>query len=125
LTSVEVDEENHLVCVKASEEQLSLAIGRKGQNARLAAKLTSWRIDIQKLEEEPKDLGFQDKIQQATERLAEIPGIGNDLAPRLVANGFLSVDGLLAADEADLSSIDEIDEEQAKQIKQAVREYAQ
>ena len=115
LSSVEVDEEAHSIRVIVPEDQLSLAIGKKGQNARLAAKLTGWRIDINKREAAEK-LDFQDKIQRATEALAKIPGIGEETAPLLVGHGFLTLEGILAAEKEDLASIDGIDEAQAEKI---------
>jgi N utilization substance protein A len=54
---VTLDEENKIAHVKAPEDQLSLAIGRDGQNARLAAKLTGWRIEVESAEEEPSSEG--------------------------------------------------------------------
>ncbi len=122
LSSIEIDEENHVVKVSAPEDQLSLAIGRKGQNARLAAKLTSWRIDINKVEqEEGAETAFEDKIQEAIRALAQVPSIGEDAAPKLVANGFLSLEGIMAADEDDLAGIEGLDAERAKEILEEAR----
>jgi N utilization substance protein A len=120
LTGVEIDEENHSVRVIVPEDQLSLAIGRKGQNARLAAKLTGWRIDINK-HEQPEKQDFQDKVQHAIDALARIDGIGEDAAPVLVRHGFLSLEGILAADVEDIESLDGLDSEKAAAIIEAAR----
>jgi N utilization substance protein A len=115
LVGVEVLPEERLVRVTAPEDQLSLAIGKKGQNARLAAKLTGWRIDINKLQK-PEELGFEDKVQRAIEALARVPGIGDEAAAKLVSNGFLSLEGILAAVPEDLAAIEGISEERAREI---------
>ena len=121
LDGVELDEENHLIRVIVPEDQLSLAIGKKGQNARLAAKLTSWRIDINK-HEQIERMVFEDKVQHAIEALAKIPGIGEDAAPLLVNHGFLSLEGILVAEVEDISAIEGIGEERGAEIIAAARE---
>ena len=124
LSRVDLDEENHVVYIKAPEDQLSLAIGKKGQNARLAAKLTGWRIDISRLEA-PGELEFEDKVQEAINRLVEqIPLLDAETAGRLVANGFVSVEGLLAAEAEDLADIEGIDEERAVKILEEAQKKA-
>ena len=121
LSNVDVDEPRHTIKVTVPEDQLSLAIGKKGQNARLAAKLTGWRIDINK-HEQPEKLGFKDKIQRAVEALAKIPGIGPDAAAKLVSHGFLSLEGILAADKEDIAAIEGFDKASAQKIIVAARE---
>jgi N utilization substance protein A len=120
LSSVTVDEGARCVHVVVPEDQLSLAIGRKGQNARLAHKLTGWRIDINRHVEEAR-MQFEDKIQHAIEALARIEGIGSDVAPMLVRNGFLSLEGILAAEEADIAALDNVGPERAAGILAAAR----
>jgi len=120
LSGVELDEAAHCVRVTVPEDQLSLAIGKKGQNARLAAKLTEWRIDINKHEQQDK-LVFESKVQQAIEALAQIPGVG-DAAALLVQHGFLTLEGILAADLEDLAAIEGFGPEQAAAIMEAARE---
>lgn len=122
LAGVEVVEAEHTVRVTVPEDQLSLAIGKKGQNARLAAKLTGWRIDINKFQK-PEELGFEDKVQHAIEALARIPGIGGEVAGKLVANGFLSLEGILAALPEDIAAIEGISEDRAREIVEAARQH--
>lgn len=123
LTSVGIDEEAGRLYVEVPEDQLSLAIGKKGQNARLAAKLVQWYVDINKHEPDVEKTNFEDRIQRATQALAEIPGIGEDAGKALVTNGFLSLEGIVAADPDDLTSIEGIDEETATQIMDAARQH--
>lgn len=123
LSNIEVDEETRTVTVTVDPDQLSLAIGKRGQNARLTSKLTRWRIDIRKSEE---FLDFEEKVAQAIAKLAEIPEIGNELAITFVESGFLTVEGLLAASLEDLEDVEGIDGEIAERIHQAVeRVYEQ
>jgi N utilization substance protein A len=119
LLRVEVDEPNHTVKVEVEGEQLSLAIGKKGQNARLTAKLTGWKIDIRKQEE---DISFEEKVARATAELAAVKGIGKKNAELLVANGFLSVEGIATAELADLADIDGFDAETAATVHLAAEE---
>lgn len=121
LDHVDVDEPSKTVHVSVAEDQLSLAIGKRGQNARLAAKLTGWKIDINRQQKEPEVNDFQLKIDQAIQALAKIPGIDNETAKKLVQNGFLSLEGVLAADINDLCDIEGIDEERAQEIVSAAR----
>lgn len=120
LAKVSEDRENHELLIEVPEDQLSLAIGRKGQNARLAAKLTGWRIEIKSLGSEEKT-EFESKVRQAVTSLAEQLELPEDLAAKLVDNGFVSVEGILEADENDLAAIEGIDSEAAEKIMEAVR----
>ena len=113
LKHVEADEETRTVTVTVEADQLSLAIGKRGQNARLTSKLTGWRGDIQKDEE---SMGFEERVAVAVTRLAAIAGIGGEFSEHLVCAGFLTLEGILAADLSDLASIDDISAEQAKSI---------
>ena len=112
-----LDEARKSVKVIVDPDQLSLAIGKKGQNARLTSKLTGWNIDIEK-EETAADLGFDEKVKRAVEKLAAIPGIERAVAEALVKSGFHSVEGLLAVDVNDLKDI--LGEEKAIAVHQAV-----
>ncbi len=88
LIDVDIDEEQHIVHVVVETDQLSLAIGKKGQNARLTAKLTGWKIDIRKDQEgEPR---FEEKVAMAVESLAQLDGVEKDQAQKLVHAGFLT-----------------------------------
>jgi len=103
LKNLVIDETKHSVKIIVDPDQLSLAIGKKGQNARLTAKLTGWSIDIEK--EETAELGFEEKVARAIKQLATIPGIEPEVAQTLVKSGFHSMEGLLSADINDLTDI--------------------
>lgn len=107
LAQVKIDEEDPaLVHVVADADQLSLAIGKRGQNVRLTAKLLGMKIDIQKDEQEAD---FEKQLAEAVEALAALEGIGVETAQALVAGGFLTVDGILAADVADIAETTGLD----------------
>ncbi len=94
LVDIWIDEKHdRTLRVLVDPDQYSLAIGRRGQNARLTSQLTGYRIDIQKTEVEAT---FEEKVAQAIQSLANIEGIGEECAEKLVEKGFLTVEGILA-----------------------------
>lgn len=110
------DEVPHLIHVVTDAEQLSLAIGKRGQNVRLSAKLLGWKIDIQKDE---ADVSFEEKVAKAVGNLAAIDNISEEDARTLVNSGFLTIEGILAAEVADIAETTGFDEEKAKAISEA------
>ncbi|MFO1476789.1 MAG: transcription termination factor NusA [Verrucomicrobiota bacterium] len=109
LKAFEINEAAKRVKIVTSEDQLSLAIGKRGQNARLTSKLTGWQVDI-----EPEVVvtkGFEEKVAEAVEALASIPGIAREQADALVHAGLTRLEDLLQADENDLSGIPQIGEQ--------------
>lgn len=118
LKSFEIDEAHKRVRIITSEDQLSLAIGKRGQNARLTSKLTGWQVDIEA--EHVVTKGYEEKFAEAVELLVAIPGISREQAEVLVNNGLRRLEELLQVDESDLAGIPEIGE-QAPAIMEAVR----
>jgi N utilization substance protein A len=118
LKNLVLDESRKAVRIIVDPDQLSLAIGKKGQNARLTSKLTGWNIDIEK-EETAAELGFDERVKRAIEQLAVIPGIEREVAETLVKSGFHSLEGLLAVDVNDLSDI--LGADKAAAVHQAVQ----
>jgi N utilization substance protein A len=116
LIRVSADEELRTVTVVVDTDQLSLAIGKKGQNARLTAKLTGWRIDIQKHEDQ---VDFAEKVARAVSDLAAVEGVGPTYAEPLVYHGFLTLEGILAADLEDLAAIEGFTPEIARAVREA------
>jgi N utilization substance protein A len=106
LKSFLVDETRHRIKIMVAEDQLSLAIGKRGQNARLTSKLTGWQIDIEP--EAVVTVGFEEKVAQAVKSFAVIPGLTPEVANVLVRAGFSTVDALLHAEAGDLEQIDQI-----------------
>ena len=118
LKAFEVDEANRRVKVIVSEDQLSLAIGKRGQNARLTSKLTGWQVDVEA--EVVVIKGFEEKVAEAVETLAAIPGISREQADVLVHHGLTRLEDLLQADVSDLASMPQVGD-QATAILEAVR----
>lgn len=93
LKSFEVDEQRKRVLALTSPDQLSLAIGKRGQNARLTSRLTGWSIDI---EAEASVLpGFDRKVADAVREFASVPGISEEQARILVTTGFHSLEDVI------------------------------
>ena len=121
LKTLEVDEAAHKVTVLVDEENLSLAIGRRGQNARLTQKLTGWDIDVKK-EEEVAVQGFEQKLAKTSEALAHALAIEPAVAEKIVRAGFPSVEGIAEVDAEDLvSSLLDMDAALVTEIHQKAR----
>src|SRR5881398_2928553 len=121
LKTFEVDEARRRVKILVSEDQLSLAIGKRGQNARLTSKLTGWQVDI--VPEVVVTKGFEEKVAEAVESLAAIPGISREHADVLVHHGLTRLEDLLQAEVGDLAGIAQLGD-QAGVILEAVRAEA-
>src|SRR6266498_5725378 len=111
LKNFEIDEARKRVKITVASDQLSLAIGKRGQNARLTSKLTGWQVDIEP--EHLTTMGFEEKVAQAVKAVASIPGITPEQADLLVHRGFLSLEDLLQAEAGDLAEIPEIGDQAA------------
>jgi N utilization substance protein A len=96
--------------VLVREDQLSLAIGRRGQNVRLGSKLCKWDIEIMTQDE------LQDQIERAVAGFSLLEGVTDELAERLVGEGFLSYDDLSVIEPSDLMEMGDLTEEQVDLI---------
>ena len=108
--SVEVDEAKHELTVRVTEEQSKLAFGKKAQNVRLCSKLIGWNISIRS--EAPAREGkatIGQQIRQATTRLAGELGISEETAGVLIANGYVTVDGVREAGRETLLAVEGVD----------------
>jgi N utilization substance protein A len=111
LKSVEIDEKGKRLKILVSEDQLSLAIGKRGQNARLTAKLTGWEVDIDA--EHIVTKGFDEKVAEAVAAIAAIPGISREQADALVHAGLTRIEDLLSAEAGDIADIPQVGEHAA------------
>jgi N utilization substance protein A len=108
------DYENREMEVVVGEDQLSLAIGKKGQNVRLASKLTGFRLDIKGEAEKKAEIEAEmERMARASRELAALPGIGPSIASRLLDAGFRNIEEVSLASLEDLTSIDGIGETMA------------
>ena len=104
--------------VLVREDQLSLAIGRRGQNVRLASKLCGWDIEIMTQEE------LEEQIEGAVAGYCKLDGVDEELANRLVGEGYLSYDDLSVIEPDDLMEMGGLDEEQVDHIVNQAEEEA-
>ena len=103
LKRLEIQQDRKRVHVLVDPDQLSLTIGRRGQNARLTSLLTGWQIDIDP--EQEVRVGFEEQVADAVAALAAIPGIEKEQADALVHAGLLTLDALNGVEVSDLADI--------------------
>ena len=121
IQKVIIDEQNKRLEAILSEENLSKAIGRRGQNVRLASKLINYEIDIltEKEESEKRQLEFKEKTEIFVKNLE----VDETLGQLLVAEGFSTIEEISKASSEDISKIEAIDENTAKELKERAKEY--
>lgn len=120
-TKVIVDEDNRKLEVVVPTDQQSIAIGRQGQNVRLASELIGWKIDI--LTEANEIKRRQDEFNGATDLFVEALYLDNLLAQLLASEGFVSIEDVAEADIGYLSSIQGLNEEIVTELVARAREY--
>jgi N utilization substance protein A len=121
VSKVVLDEDAERIEVVVPEEQLSLAIGRRGQNVRLASMLTGLNIDIMTEEEESKRR--QAEFESRTKLLMETLDLDEFFAQLLVAEGFTNLEEVAYVDVDELLVIDGVDESTAHELQARARDY--
>ncbi len=111
--------------VVVDDSQLSLAIGKKGQNVRLAAKLLGWKIDIKSEEEKRQEVEQQMSamVTQTATPLESVPGLGDGLVEKLNAAGVTTVEALADMTPEQLEAIEGIGPKTVEKISLAVNNY--
>jgi N utilization substance protein A len=119
-----VDSEEPIVEVIVEDRQLSLAIGKKGQNVRLAAKLTGWKIDIKSEEEKRREVEaqFEELADGEDAGTLTLPGLEDAQLLRLSEAGLDTADRLLEVETAELAEVAGVDEATASELQATVRE---
>jgi len=121
VAKVVLDEDAERIEVVVPDEQLSLAIGRRGQNVRLASQLTGWDIDI--LTEQEESERRQKEFQNRTQIFMESLNVDEVVGQLLASEGFRSVEEVAYVDDSDLFSIDGFDEDTAAEIKRRAQDH--
>jgi N utilization substance protein A len=121
VSKVVLDEEAERIEVVVPDEQLSLAIGRRGQNVRLASQLTGWDIDIMTEAEESERR--QKEFAERTRSFVEALDVDEMLAQLLASEGFTSVEEIAYVDLKDISSIEGLDDQTAEELQDRARSY--
>ncbi len=111
-----VDESNHSMGVVVPDDQLSLAIGRKGQNVRLASKISGWSLDVTSESE------YNNNLKEAYKSLLSIDGVGEATATSLYQEGYRSVEDIASSSVTDLMNIKGTSEEKASKMIESAKE---
>ena len=122
LESIEVDPaQPNTVHVVAAADQYSLAIGKRGQNVRLATKLTGWHVEVRK---SMATASFEDQKAEAIKEIAETFSVSTAIATQMADAGYLTVDGIADEDEASFIAATGLDEVTAKGVYAAAKAVA-
>jgi transcription termination/antitermination protein NusA len=117
VSKIIIDDEEHSMEVIVPDDQLSLAIGKKGQNVRLASRLTGWKIDARSESE------AEEETRRARASLGAIPGVNDMVAELLYQSGFKSAEELAEADLETILEVEGIGPEKAETVYKSSREY--
>ena len=117
ISRVIIDEENRSMEVIVPDEFLSIAIGKKGQNVRLASKLTKWHLDV------INETKYSQAMQDGYNSLVALPGISISLADALYEKGFFSAEEISNSSLEDLMQLRDITEEKAIKLLETAKEY--
>ena len=117
ISKVVIDQANRTMEVIVPDDQLSLAIGKRGQNVRLASKLTEWRIDVK------SEAKYQKSLKEGYESLLALPGIGDATADNLYEAGFASAEELAGVQSEELVALPGISQQKAINFIEAAKVY--
>jgi len=120
IESIVVDEDRHSIDVAVAEDKLSQAIGRGGQNVRLASELTGWNINVMTAEEASEK--NQEEAMKFVEIFMEKLDIDEDMSVLLVQEGFSSVEEIAYVDENELLTVEGFDEDIVAELRQRARD---
>ena len=112
-----VDEYHKSMEVVVPDDKLSLAIGRKGQNVRLASRLSGWNLDV------TSESNYNSSLRDAYDALLSLDGVGEKTVSNLYQEGFRSVQDVVEASVSDLTQVDGIGEERASKLKENAVKY--
>ncbi|NLA73966.1 MAG: transcription termination factor NusA, partial [Deltaproteobacteria bacterium] len=119
ITRVIVDEVNHSMVVVVPDDQLSLAIGRRGQNVRLASKISGWNLDV------TSETEYNKNLKDSYNSLLSLEGVGEAIATELYQEGYRSIEDVASANLPELANVEGLNEKDAAQLIATAKEYLQ
>jgi N utilization substance protein A len=117
VSKIIIDDDAHSMEVIVPDDQLSLAIGKKGQNIRLAARLTGWKLDARSESE------MEEEARRARVSLGAVPGIGDMIVELLYQEGFKSAEEIAESALEEIAAVEGISKEKAEAIHKAAQEH--
>jgi N utilization substance protein A len=117
IVRVVVDESNHSMEIVVPDDQLSLAIGKKGQNVRLASRLTGWKLDV------TSETNYNQTLKDGYKSLLDLQGVGEKRASDLYDEGFRSAEDVAGALVEDLIAVKGMNEKRAKSLIESATKY--
>ena len=120
VVSIVVDEDSHSMDIAVTEEKLSQAIGRGGQNIRLASELTGWELNV--MTEQAAEAKSEGESQQLVDMFKTQLDVDEDVAQILVQEGFSTIEEIAYVPASELNGIEEFDEEIVKELRNRARD---
>jgi len=120
VASIVVDEENQSMDIAVEESNLSQAIGRGGQNVRLASELSGWELNVLTIEQAEQK--GEEEAHKILERFMVRLDVGEDVANILVQEGFSNIEEVAYVPESELLEVEEFDEEMVTEIRRRARD---
>jgi N utilization substance protein A len=117
VSKIIIDDDEHTMEVIVPDDQLSLAIGKKGQNVRLASRLTGWRIDVR------SEAEAEEETRRARQSISSVPGIGDFATELLYQAGFKSAEDVADSDMEEILDVEGISKEKAEALHAAAKQY--
>ena len=117
VSKIIIDDDDHTMEVIVPDDQLSLAIGKKGQNVRLASRLTNWRIDVR------SEAEAEEETRRARQSISSIPGIGDFATELLYQAGFKSAEDIADSELEEILDVDGISKEKAEALYASAKQY--
>ncbi len=118
--SVVVDEESHSMDIAVTEEKLSQAIGRGGQNIRLASQLTGWDLNV--MTESDAEAKSETESKELVQNFMKQLDVDEDVATILAQEGFSTIEEIAYVPQAELAAIDEFDDDMVKELRNRARD---
>ena len=119
VSKIIIDDDEHSMEVVVPDDQLSLAIGKKGQNVRLASRLTGWRIDV------CSEAEAEEETRRTRQSIGAVPGIGDIAAELLYQAGFKSAEDVAQSELEEIMDVEGISKEKAESLHKSAKEHVE